>query len=190
MQSGKNFRRNRRVRYYISYRNNFKIEQNFKLGFSEPKNSDFNRERLFVPWSVFDRILKPHFENHVHAQFKWDEVADLEQQGLEVGSHGICHGFWDRMTDEELKHEIVGSSQILAQKLGHKPISISYPAGKYDERVIRLAKEAGYEFGVANLRSENNFQKDSMMEFPRIDIERDVSFNLFKGLLLLPSLFN
>ena len=74
----------------------------------------------------------------------WDGLAELADQGWEVGSHTRSHPRLSQLDDAGLEHELAGSRELLAQGLGRPCESIAYPYGDYDERVARAAGASGY----------------------------------------------
>jgi peptidoglycan/xylan/chitin deacetylase (PgdA/CDA1 family) len=54
--------------------------------------------------------------------------------------------------------------------LGEKPVTISYPIGSWDERVVNASAKAGYQFGLA---VEQRFYKpdtDNLFTIPRVEL--------------------
>jgi peptidoglycan/xylan/chitin deacetylase (PgdA/CDA1 family) len=74
------------------------------------------------------------------ATMRWDELRELD-----VGSHGITHAHLARLSDEELRRELVGSKQQIEDELGRACRDFAYPYGEHDERVRAAVRAAGYE---------------------------------------------
>jgi peptidoglycan/xylan/chitin deacetylase (PgdA/CDA1 family) len=74
------------------------------------------------------------------ATMTWDELRELD-----VGSHGITHAHLARLSDEELRRELVGSKQQIEDELGRVCRDFAYPYGEHDERVRAAVRAAGYE---------------------------------------------
>jgi peptidoglycan/xylan/chitin deacetylase (PgdA/CDA1 family) len=74
------------------------------------------------------------------ATMTWDELRDLD-----VGSHGITHAHLPRLSDEELRRELVDSKQQIEEELGRACPDFAYPYGEHDERVRAAVRAAGYE---------------------------------------------
>ena len=74
------------------------------------------------------------------ATMTWDELRELD-----VGSHGITHAHLARLSDEELRRELVGSKQQIEDELGRVCRDFAYPFGEHDERVRAAVRAAGYE---------------------------------------------
>lgn len=73
-----------------------------------------------------------------------DDVRRLRSVGHLVGSHSHTHPFLTRLSDAEVADEWTRSKTILEEILGAPVDTLSVPTGYYDERVGRLAAEAGY----------------------------------------------
>lgn len=81
---------------------------------------------------------------------KWDELRELAQRGIEVGSHTISHRHLPTLSDAELADELRSSRERLEDELGRPCTALAYPFGDCDERVRVAARVAGYEiaFGL------------------------------------------
>jgi peptidoglycan/xylan/chitin deacetylase (PgdA/CDA1 family) len=74
------------------------------------------------------------------ATMTWDEL-----RGVAVGSHGITHAHLTRLSDEELRRELVDSKHQIEDELGRPCRELAYPYGEHDERVRAAVRSAGYE---------------------------------------------
>jgi peptidoglycan/xylan/chitin deacetylase (PgdA/CDA1 family) len=74
------------------------------------------------------------------ATLTWDEL-----QGVVVGSHGVTHAHLPRLSDEELRRELVESKQEIEDELRRPCPDFAYPYGEHDERVRAAVRAAGYE---------------------------------------------
>ncbi|HIE05999.1 MAG TPA: polysaccharide deacetylase family protein [bacterium (Candidatus Stahlbacteria)] len=82
-------------------------------------------------------------------QLGWSEIRELRELGVEFGSHSVTHRDLTRLNDRELWFELEESKRVLAGELG-SCFAISYPYDRVDNRVIRMAEEAGYRIGFGN----------------------------------------
>jgi peptidoglycan/xylan/chitin deacetylase (PgdA/CDA1 family) len=75
----------------------------------------------------------------------WEQILDLDAQGMEIGCHSLSHPYLTRIRKEaELTREIVDSRQILEAHL-RKPVTVfAYPFGQYNDRVVSRVRDAGY----------------------------------------------
>lgn len=74
------------------------------------------------------------------ATMTWDELRNVD-----VGSHGVTHAHLTRLSDAELRRELVDSKQQIEDELGRACPDFAYPYGEHDERVRRAVRAAGYE---------------------------------------------
>ncbi|HVO39054.1 MAG TPA: polysaccharide deacetylase family protein [Spirochaetia bacterium] len=75
----------------------------------------------------------------------WDEIRELSSDGMQIGCHTITHPYLTRVKkDQTLRREILGAKQIIEERVGVPVTTIAYPFGQYDERVVAMAKEAGF----------------------------------------------
>lgn len=106
-------------------------------------------------------LSEPHF-------LDWDQVAEMERRGVRFGSHGASHHI---LTDpgadpaQELEH----SRHVLESRLSRPVELFSYPNGNYDDRIIDLAKSAGYRLAFTT-RSGTVSRNDSPMTLKRNNI--------------------
>jgi len=85
----------------------------------------------------------------------WREASELAARGIELGSHGRTHRALPSIPQHDLREEILGSKQILQDRLGIRVRHFSYPHGLFDDRCLALLREAGYESACADIRGGN-----------------------------------
>jgi len=75
----------------------------------------------------------------------WDEIQELDAQGMEIGCHTLTHLILPKLKDDDfLRREIVSAKKTIEARIGHPVTSLAYPFGQYDERVVAIAREAGF----------------------------------------------
>jgi peptidoglycan/xylan/chitin deacetylase (PgdA/CDA1 family) len=95
----------------------------------------------------------------------WEQLADMRDNGVDIQAHSATHqdlreghnimlvsgGKRTRTKltgpqyEEWVQNEVVGSKQLLEQRLGIKVNCFAVPFGNYNENVKELARNAGYE---------------------------------------------
>lgn len=75
----------------------------------------------------------------------WEQLREMEQNGITIESHTMNHIPLEELTDEQIRTELRDSKQLLEEHLGHPIQYIAYPTGTYNLHIAALAKEAGYE---------------------------------------------
>jgi len=73
-----------------------------------------------------------------------EQLAEMARNGIEIGSHGMTHRFFDDLSDEAAECELRQSMQQLSDQCGREVKSISYPGGRYNKRTIEISRSAGY----------------------------------------------
>ncbi|MFO7264225.1 MAG: polysaccharide deacetylase family sporulation protein PdaB [Bacillota bacterium] len=83
-------------------------------------------------------LSSPWAENHP------DIVQRIVDAGYEIGSHGHKHINYSRLSEEEIRQQILKADEILHKLTGTKPTLIRMPNGDFDKRVLRVAHSLGY----------------------------------------------
>jgi peptidoglycan/xylan/chitin deacetylase (PgdA/CDA1 family) len=78
-----------------------------------------------------------------------DQVRQLAETGMEIGSHGLQHVSLPEIDDIRLNAETVRSRAILQQLLGRQVRGFCYPYGNLDARVVEAVRAAGYDYACA-----------------------------------------
>lgn len=107
----------------------------------------------------------------------WDDIAILIENGIEIASHTVHHGFLPDLPEEEMKKEIVESKAILESRL-QRPITLfSYPGGGFNAAARQQVIDAGYE-GAAATHPGPDYPDLDPYALKRIRVSR-TSDNLF-----------
>jgi peptidoglycan/xylan/chitin deacetylase (PgdA/CDA1 family) len=84
----------------------------------------------------------------------WQQVHEMQDYGIEFGSHTCTHRHLPTLSDEEQRQELLESKRALENSLKKPVTSFCYPAGRLTEETIKLVQETGYEAGVLTARGE------------------------------------
>jgi peptidoglycan/xylan/chitin deacetylase (PgdA/CDA1 family) len=106
----------------------------------------------------------------------WDGIAELVARGWEIGSHTRSHARLTQLSQSELEDELRSSRECLEDRLGRPCVSLAYPYGDHDDRVVKAASETGYR--IAFTVPERLNVRDAL-RWPRIGIyhaEGEISF--------------
>jgi peptidoglycan/xylan/chitin deacetylase (PgdA/CDA1 family) len=103
-----------------------------------------------------------------------DQVRELDAQGFEIGCHSMTHPYLSDLADPELKREIIDAKLQIEGLLGHPIKHFSCPGGRYDQRTLRMARQAGFTT-VANSRFYANSSSTSPYELGRVAMLRDLT---------------
>lgn len=135
-------------------------------------------------------FLYTNFINHGPNQLSWQEIKEMIDGGMEVGSHSVSHcNLLNRRkykSQEEyirrIKKEIFNSKNILEKNINRKVHSFAYPYGVYSQQVQLLAKQAGYQ-ALFNVNSMNNTMPIDTYSLNRQIIPAGYSLEKFQAIL-------
>jgi peptidoglycan/xylan/chitin deacetylase (PgdA/CDA1 family) len=100
-----------------------------------------------------------------------DDVRRLRAAGMAIGSHGLHHRDWRRVSDAELARELSHSRRILEEVVGEPVTQAAAPFGSYDRRVLARARRDG---GYARLFTSDGgpARRDAWLQ-PRTTVGND-----------------
>ncbi len=84
----------------------------------------------------------------------WDEVRELNQAGMEFGSHTVNHPKLYELGESQIRKELAESKAVIEQELGERIYSFAYPYAfpsadrAFVAMFVRLLQETGYESNV------------------------------------------
>lgn len=117
---------------------------------------------FFITASVIDNVDGEY--PHVTRKELQEIAAD---KNFSIGSHTMTHPNLMKLSNEDKIHELSESKRILEQITGREIISMAYPEGNYDKKVIEAVKEAGYEIAFA-VQDRGLLNEDARYSIPRI----------------------
>lgn len=80
----------------------------------------------------------------VDAMMTWEQVTEVAERGIEIGSHTDTHPLLTFEDDEALAREVRRSRELLEERLGAPVRAFAYPNGDWDPRVREWVIRAGY----------------------------------------------
>ena len=101
-----------------------------------------------------------------------DDIRQLMQVGMGIGSHGIAHSDWSTLAASQLADELTRSKVILEEISGRPIPSAAIPFGRYNSAVLTALHEAGYEMAYS---SDGGGAKGSSFLKPRASVRRDMT---------------
>jgi peptidoglycan/xylan/chitin deacetylase (PgdA/CDA1 family) len=85
----------------------------------------------------------------------WDQVRAALRQGMEIGAHTVNHPDLAISGHDSVVYEVTESKRVLEEEIGQTVSFFCYPAGRYNDSVVKAVKDAGYigavttKFGLA-----------------------------------------
>lgn len=74
-----------------------------------------------------------------------DEVRGLRRAGMGVGSHGMHHRVWRRLSRAERHEELVVARDLLQEVLGEPVRTAACPLGRYDRATLTALRRLRYD---------------------------------------------
>ena len=88
---------------------------------------------------------EPHF-------LRWDEIREMDRDGISFGSHTCTHKILTQIDDEQARQELERSRKTLEAELGHPVRSFAFPNGDYSPEHMTMAWDAGYRLFFVSTR--------------------------------------
>jgi peptidoglycan/xylan/chitin deacetylase (PgdA/CDA1 family) len=88
------------------------------------------------------------------------QLRQLAELGFEVGSHAMTHRYLRDLPNAEVRAELVDSKRELEDITGGRVVQFSCPGGRWDRRVLQMAREAGYDSLVTSAIGMNSHRSD------------------------------
>ena len=108
-----------------------------------------------------------------------DGVLELQREGMAIGSHGMHHRSWRKLSAADAHEELVTSRTVLSELTGRPVLSAACPFGAYDRRALSAVRRAGYQRVYT---SDGGPARDTWLQ-PRNTIKRDQSVSELVALL-------
>lgn len=102
------------------------------------------------PWSDIDRPLN---ENEVKLLAKHPYTS--------IGNHTHNHSILTNYSRDEIVEELRRSNKSIFDMIGKYPISIAYPNGNFNDLVISIAKEEGFQYAFSIQHKANQLPVDN-----------------------------
>ncbi len=130
----------------------------------------------------------PRVPPHEFAACAWDNLKEMMEFGIEIGSHTLDHPILSHVPSDRLDDEIVLSKHTIEHRLNMTVQTFCYPNGRpedINDTIVQVVKDAGY-LGAplgSDLNSWDPFH------IPRMGVSRDRTdfLSKLKGLEFLKS---
>lgn len=105
-------------------------------------------------------------KGNVDSMMTWEQLAQIKDQGIEIGGHTVTHPLLTYEDDVTVERELRSSKRLLEQQLGASVRAFAYPNGDWDQRVRERVIEAGYACAFTT-EARCCGQKDDKFAIPR-----------------------
>jgi peptidoglycan/xylan/chitin deacetylase (PgdA/CDA1 family) len=71
----------------------------------------------------------------------WPQIREMARAGISFGAHSMSHPDLRKLSDQDVAREILGSKEVLEDRLGQAVASFAYPFGWFDARSRAVVRE-------------------------------------------------
>lgn len=110
------------------------------------------------------------------------DIRGLDEAGMEVGSHGHTHTYFDEMSVHALTSDVNLSVSILQSILGKPICSLGAPGGRLHPRLEEVARNAGLT-SISTSRPGLLNPFGNRMAVPRMPVKRDTTVDDYRRMV-------
>ena len=155
------------------------------------KLSEHEKEVAIREISARLNVVLPERPPAEYQAVTWEQVNEMSDGGIEIGSHTVTHPILPNVDDVQLGRELRDSKKQLEHIVNKSVDLFCYPNGSYNRRVEKAVSEAGYTCAVTTEPRLNEQQSDQF-SLARVPAESDMDhflqstsgFEQFKNRLL------
>lgn len=115
---------------------------------------------LFINIDFMENRIPRNLYWHDWPVLNWQEVRQLIDAGISIGSHGLTHRRLAGLSDAEIKNEIEESRGIIEKNAQIEINTFSYPNGSFDNRVKSILKDNGFLCSCSSIEGVNTIISD------------------------------
>ena len=144
-------------------------EDNYTQAFPLLKKYGF-RGNFFV---IGKDIGKTFNQNGIVKYMTFDQLKEMHQQGMEIGSHTMSHDPLAAIKPNFLPWEIYQPLNLFYEKMGFWISGIAFPNGSYNDVVVKeVQKYVKYEYGFSGIPGCNTLKivRERPFEFRRAGV--------------------
>ncbi|MFT5294376.1 MAG: peptidoglycan/xylan/chitin deacetylase (PgdA/CDA1 family) [Colwellia sp.] len=144
-----------------NYLKNWNLIGDYCLSLSQSKRNSFIKNLSKQLAVDIKDSPQPEFNS-----LSWDNLKEMVQQGLSVGSHTLTHPILTSLEQHELEVELRESKQDIEDKLGINVPGFCYPNGMeadVSEDIERTINRVGYDYALIAFCPEKPFSNDFKM---------------------------
>ena len=118
-----------------------------------------------------------------YAFMNWNQVKEMAEQGMEIGSHTHSHSLLTMLNEEQVEQELTISKRLIEEHTGRTCQFFTYPNGQlrdFKDVHIGLLKKLGYKLALTQNPGFNPPGSD-LFKLKRINITNKMYLPVFKA---------
>lgn len=138
-------------------------------------------------WALISKLLAaarvelPREPIGEYSPVTWEQIREMKEEGIEIGSHTLNHPVLSKVRDERLlREEIDGSKAAIEERIGERVATFCYTnsmPGDINDKVVQFVMEGGYEGAVFGTGAHF----DDLYRLSRIGVSSDKTDFLWKA---------
>ncbi len=130
-----------------------------------------------IPFTIF--IITNYIKNNKKGYLNESMLREISNNSLvTIGSHSKNHYDLTKLSEKDLEDELNNSKLYLEDLIGKEVVSMSYPYGKYNDRVKFKVKKNGYKLAFTS-NFNKNFDKQNKNNLSRNEIWNTDNLKVF-----------
>ena len=110
------------------------------------------------------------------------EIKSLHEAGMEIGSHGHTHRYFDELSCDELESELSTSCSVLAGIIDQPIDALAVPGGRIHASLQAMASRTGLK-SIGTSRVAMYDSKTNPLDIPRVAIRQSTSLEEFASIV-------
>lgn len=174
---------NKMVEVYFREGREKELADFFHLEKGTIENKDIGNISLRIYRQLLDEVSREEkinqMFNNLGTTYKetkmmgWRHIRESMKHGITIGSHTHSHQNLTLLTDDELRFELKHSAALIEERTGERPLSIAFPNGRLNHRVIQQSLNFGYRFLLSveerNIRQAEFIEQQPLL-IPRFNV--------------------
>jgi peptidoglycan/xylan/chitin deacetylase (PgdA/CDA1 family) len=116
-------------------------------------------------------------------KMEWEMIYELAKSGMDLGSHGMTHGFLTGHTDYEVLNELMLSKQVLEKYTRKRVDFLSIPRGFYNDKILTIARDVGFKAVCVSDADYNDFSDEYPFLLKRFPMRKKYQLKTFKSII-------
>ena len=112
----------------------------------------------------------------------WNQLREMSEAGISIQSHTASHKPLAQLSKAEIEYEIETSKKTIEDALGEKVSFLSLPHGVFNDKVLKIAQDAGYQ-AVCTSDPGYSHEYKNLPVMKRINISDQFQMGTFNKIL-------
>jgi peptidoglycan/xylan/chitin deacetylase (PgdA/CDA1 family) len=112
----------------------------------------------------------------------WDMMREMHAAGMDIECHARVHEYLPENDDQRLVWQVLGCREAIESELGQRPRFISYPSGRFDERVAAFFASDNYWGGITTQQGTLH-SSDALFQIKRLRVRNTTTVEQLVELL-------